>query len=280
MKTIKILFSVMFFLLLTGCDENKKFLKELQKITKSKPQYDPVPPNISQGMQRAFKNRTYNELIKLNLLKSDEFILDKKEWLEICDFLQNNNKVSVIRLYFIQFNQSKFGAKYHGLQDHNGKLYILLGYFNGSNELIGDKYYGMMSLNPGTNTVEVTPEDFQIMHDDYKKNIKPHINPFCNTKDNTEYLKIDAIDFAKQQGGIEAHDRYVTVKFKHLKFKLTEVVDPDVVVAEKNKNYYITKYKNDIGQLTTLTDAEDTDRKPIEGLKDYDMNSLCPPTCP
>ncbi|MCQ9636556.1 hypothetical protein MP478_13700 [Chryseobacterium sp. WG14] len=278
MKTIKFFFSALFFLLLISCDGNKKFLEELQQLTKNKPQYDPVPRDVANRMQSEFKSKTYNELVKMNLLKSDEFILGKKEWEEINHFLQGNNKISVIRFYFIQFNQGKFGTKYTALQNYDGKLYILLGYFNGNNELIGDKYYGMMSLSSGA--VEVSPEDFQVMHEDYKKNIKPYINQFCVTKNNTEYLKIDAIDFAKQQGGIEAHDRYISVKFKQLKFKLAEVVDPGNIEIVKNKAYYITKYRNDIGQLTTLTDAEDMAGKPIQGLNDYDMNSLCPQQCP
>lgn len=277
MKKIKILLSVLILLLLANCNGNQKFLKELQKITQLKPQYDPVPPNVAADMQNEFKTKTFLELNKQNLLNGAEFILEKKEWLEICNALQSNNKISVIRLYFVQFNSS-LNNGYASLKAYDGKLYILLGYFDGNNALIGDKYYGMMSVNSGT--VKVSPEDFQKMHDDYKSNIKPIINQFCSTKNNTEYLKIDAIDFAKQQGGIEAHDRYMTVKFKQLKFKLTQVVEPGNIVSTKNKSYYMKKYGNDVGQLTTLTDAEDSEGQPIQGLNDYDMNSLCPQQCP
>ncbi|MCA6066719.1 hypothetical protein JI747_005985 [Chryseobacterium sp. RG1] len=271
MRTIKNLCGAILFLLLISCSNQKGF-------NAYSPKYDPVPTLMAGKMGVSFKQNTYNELVKLNLIKNDEFILDKREWQEICDVLQKNNKISLIRLYFVQFNQNKFGAKYSDLQSYDGKLYILLSYFDGNDKLIGDKYYGVMSVNSGT--VEVSPEDFQIMYEDYKNNIKPVINQFCSTKDNTEYLKIDAIDFARQQGGIEAHDRYMPVKFKQLNFKLAEVVDPEKIALTKNKSYYIQKYGNNIGQLTTLTDAEDSSGKPIQGLNDYDMNSLCPQQCP
>ncbi|MDF2934417.1 MAG: hypothetical protein K0R36_3748 [Chryseobacterium sp.] len=273
MKKIKLILSVIILLLFTNCDGNRKFLEELRKITLNKPQYDPVPPNVAADMRGVFRSKTYLELNKHQLLNSDEFILEKKEWLEMCNFLQSTNKISVIRLYFVQFN-SKLKNEYISLKPYDGKLYILLAYFDGNGKSINNKYYGMMSVN---STVEVTPEDFLIMHEDYKKNIKPLINQFCYTKDNTEYLSIDLVDFAKQQGGIEAHDRYVNVKFKDLKFKLAEVVDPQNAAVKKNKNYYVKKYNNEIGQLTTLTDAEDLAGNPIEGLNNFDMNSLSPP---
>lgn len=251
-------------------------LEKLLALKKDNPEYDPVQSDKAEEMQKLFKQRTYMELKKLNLIDSDEFIIDKREWKEICDFLQANNKVSVIRLYFVQFNQKKFGTKYVGLQNHDGKLYILLGYFDGNNKLMGNVYYGMMSVNNGS--VEVAPEDFEIMHKDYKDNVKKHINQFCVKNDNTEYLKIDAIDFAVQQGKIQRNDKLATVKFKELKFKLAEVEDS--IIPTKNKNYYLKKYKDDIGQLTTLTDAIGMDGNPIDDLDNYDMNSLCPQQCP
>lgn len=274
MKKIKFLLSVIILLLLTNCDGNQKFLEELKKITQLKPQYDPVPPNVAAGMQSAFKNKTFNELNQRSLLNGDEFILDKKEWLEICKVLQDNNKISVIRLYFVQFD-SNLNKEYDSLQAYNGKLYILLGYFDGTGRLINDKYYGMMSVNSGA--VEIKPDDFLIMHENYIKNIKPHINQFCLTKNNTEYLSIDLVDFAIQQGLITAHDKYINIKFKNLKFKLAEVVDPESIAMTKNKSYYARKYNNEIGQLTTLTDAIDTDDKVISGLDNYDLNTLSPP---
>lgn len=274
MKKIKLLLSVIILLLLTSCNGNQKFLKELEEITQLKPQYDPVPPDVAAKMESSFKGKTFLELDKQKLLNGDEFILEKKEWLEICNFLQSNNKVSVIRLYFVQFD-SNLNSKYASLKTYDGKLYILLGYFDGTGKLINDKYYGMMSVNSGT--VEIIPDDFLIMHENYKKNIKPHINQYCITKNNTEYLSIDVIDFGIQQGVIKAHDKYENVKFKNLKFKLSEVVDPSSIVITKSKNYYVTKYNNEIGQLTTLTDAIDTDDKIISGLDNYDLNSLSPP---
>jgi len=274
MKKIKLLLSVIILLLLTNCDGNQKFLKELQEITKLKPQYDPVPPEVAARMQSSFKGKTFLELNKQQLLNGDEFILEKKEWLEICTFLQSNNKVSVIRLYFVQFD-SNLNSKYTSLKSYDGKLYILLGYFNGSGQLINNKYYGMMSVNSGT--IEITPDDFLIMHENYKKNIKFHINQYCITKNNTEYLSIDVVDFGIQQGIIKSHDRYENVKFKNLKFKLAEVVDPNSITIAKNKSYYVKKYNQEIGQLATLTDAIDSDGKVIPELENYDLNSLSPP---
>ncbi|WP_265427590.1 hypothetical protein [Chryseobacterium sp. YIM B08800] len=274
MKKIKLLLSVIILLLLTNCDGNQKFLKELQEITKLKPQYDPVPPEVAARMQSSFKGKTFLELNKQQLLNGDEFILEKKEWLEICTFLQSNNKVSVIRLYFVQFD-SNLNSKYTSLKSYDGKLYILLGYFDGSGQLINNKYYGMMSVNSGT--IEITPDDFLIMHENYKKNIKFHINQYCITKNNTEYLSIDVIDFGIQQGIIKSHDRYENVKFKNLKFKLAEVVDPNSITIAKNKSYYVKKYNQEIGQLATLTDAIDSDGKVIPELENYDLNSLSPP---
>lgn len=283
MKKINFLFTLLLLTIAFSCQEDQKqkltnFEKILRKYTLGHPMYDPINGGLAGKMEDSFKNNTYDTLLRRGLIKENNFILDKREWIGINDTLKKYSQIDTIRLYLIQFNQAKFPQKYNELNNYNGKLYILWGYYD-REKLIGDKYYGVFSIGK---TIEVSKADFLIMHNDYKQNIKPLINQFCSTKDNTECIKIGVKDFKKQASFIGLYDRYLQPKkIKHLRFKLAEVQNPTIVISAKNKKYYIKKYMNEFGQLTTLTDSENTDDKKVELLSNYDMNTLCPPNnCP
>lgn len=235
--------------------------------------YIPLPEAWAKDMRNAFLKNTYPVLNKEGLLKTDIFTLGNQQWRELCDFLQNNPKVTTIRLYFIQFLQNDFGSKYTELIPFDGKLYMGMGFFDQSQNLVGGKYYGMLSVKQ---TVEIEPEDFIKMHTSYINNIQNKINYLTISGQNTNYLKIDAGDFKIQRKIIEAYNSSMSPKYFHsLKFTLAEAVDPATPTT-----FYSSKYVKSQGQLTSLTDAIDPDGNVIDNLKNYDMNSLCPQQCP
>lgn len=283
MRIIKILLSIMIFIVIIGCENKKTNIVPSEKSTYNKIQrdsmYDPVELKLASEMKSAFKKNTYNALSKLDLIKDSVFVLSKNEWVKMCDFIKKNKQTKTIRIYFVQYNKDEFAAgRYKELEPYNGKIYMVLGYFDKSQKLINSKYYGVFSIHK---TLEIDPKDLDLMHKGYQNNIKPHINQFCDTKNNTDYIRIVADDFKKQSELIDKHDGSSgAVKINYLKFKLAEVQDPNEVKHLKSRSYYAKKYKNQNGQLTTLTDVEDMNGKEIPSLSNYDMNTLCPPNCP
>ncbi|MEO8255048.1 MAG: hypothetical protein ABI554_11745 [Flavobacterium sp.] len=283
MRAIKILCSIMIFIIIIGCENKKPNVetveKNSQRLIQKDSAYEPVEFELAKQMESAFMNNTYNVLFKLNMIKDREFVLSKNEWLNMCDFLSKNKQTTTIRMYFVQYNQDKFVTqKYAVLEPYNGKLYIVLGYFDNKQTLINNKYYGVFSINK---TLEIDPKDLDLMHKDYKDNIKPHINQLATTKNNTDYIKIETTDFNNQISLINKHNGSSgAVKVKCLRFKLAEVQNPSPLKSVKSRRYYVKKYKNQTGQLTTLTDVEDVNGQKITSLSNYDMNTLCPPNCP
>lgn len=235
--------------------------------------YIPLPGVIAEDMRNTFLTNTLPVLNKEGLLNTDTFTLGSQQWRELCDFLQNNSKVTTIRLYFLQFVQNDFESKYTELAPFDGKLYIGIGFFDQSQNLVGGKYYGMLSVKK---TVEIEPQDFIKMHNSYINNIRKKINYLSESGENTKYLKIAVGDFNVQQNIIEVYNSSMSPQYvQSLTFKLAEAVDP-----KSPTPYYSRKYAKSKGQLTALTDAIDTDGNVIDNLKNYDMNSLCPQQCP
>lgn len=254
--------------------ETKLIWEKENKSMKGKgPVYIPLPEDLARDMRSAFLKNTYPVLNKEGLLKTDVFTLGNQQWRELCDFLQNNPKVTTIRLYFIQFVQNEFESKYTELGPFDGKLYMGIGFFDQSHNLVGGKYYGMLSVKK---TVEIEPQDFIKMHNSYINNIQNKINDLSTSGKNTNYLKIDAGDFKVQRKIIEVYNSSMSPKYvESFKFTLAEAIDPISPTS-----FYSSKYIQSQGQLTSLTDALDPNGIVIDYLKNYDMNSLCPQQCP
>ncbi|MEJ5102929.1 hypothetical protein [Chryseobacterium sp. MYb328] len=254
--------------------EKKSILeKEVKSMEGKSPVYIPLAGAFAKDMRQAFIDNTYPVLNNEGLLKTDVFILENQQWLEFCDFLQNNPKVTTIRLYFLQFIQNDFESKYTELAPFDGKLYIGIGFFDQSQNLVGGKYYGMLSVKK---TVEIEPQDFIKMHKSYLNNIQNKINKFSTSGQNTNYLKIDAGDFKVQRKIIEVYNSSMSPQYvQSLTFTLAQAIDP-----KSPTSFYSSKYLKSQGQLTCLTDAIDTNGNTIEHLRNYDMNSLCPQQCP
>lgn len=235
--------------------------------------YIPLDIDFARAMRDAFLANTLPVLNKEGLLYTDTFTLGNQQWRELCDFLQNNPKVTTIRLYFLQFVQNDFESKYTELAPFDGKLYMGLGFFDQSQNLVGGKYYGMLSVKQ---TVEIEPQDFIKMHNSYINNIRSKINFLSISGDNTKYLKIDVGDFKVQRKIIEVYNSTMSPKHMHsLKFTLAQAIDPI-----SPSPFYSSKYAKSQGQLTALTDAIDANGNVIDHLRNYDMNSLCPQQCP
>ncbi|WP_294315593.1 hypothetical protein [uncultured Chryseobacterium sp.] len=253
--------------------ETKSILEKENKLKGKDFVYIPLDINFARDMRNAFLKYTLPVLDKEGVLRTDTFTLGNQQWRELCDFLQNNSEVTIIRLYFLQFFQNDFKSKYTELAPFDGKLYLGIGFFDHSKNLVSGKYYGMLSVGK---TVEIEPQDFIKMHNNYLDNIRSKINNLSTSGENTKYLKIDVEDFEVQRKIIEVYNSTMSPKNMHsLTFTLAQAIDPVSPTP-----FYSSKYIKSQGQLTALTDAIDNNGNVIDHLKNYDMNSLCPEQCP
>ncbi|MBK1894293.1 hypothetical protein [Chryseobacterium paridis] len=186
-----------------------------------------------------------------------------------------------IRIYFIQYLK-KDNLNYKDLDPFDNALYMV--YSKTKNGVDIPNYYAVFSLNK---KVEIKPEDFKKMKENYQKNIKPIINQRVkdSTKINTDYVKIPREELYNHYGKIKLYDTMNANTVKKVGFMnicLSEALD-----YKKDKDFnnirelqLLDQKKYMPGQLTVIFDVDDSSSLTIDNLSSYDMNSLCPQQCP
>lgn len=200
-------------------------------------------------------------------------------------WIENDNEDDTlydeIRIYFVQYLKTD-NLNYKDLDPYDNSLYIV--YSKAKNGVDLPNYYAVFSLN---NKVEIKPEDFKKMKENYQNNIKPIINSRVSSgiKENTDYIKIPREELYNHYGKIKLYDTMSTNTVKKVGFMticLSEALDYKKDKDFKdNKELQLLDQKNYmLGQLTVIFDVNDRNSVTIDNLSSYDMNSLCPQQCP
>lgn len=232
-----------------------------------------IPPEIAKKMKEKFgnKDRTMDK-IRDHLV---ELQFPINSFTSITDDIKTHpNKESyTLRVYFIQITPDflskypDFGAKL----EYNEKLYIAFQYVDEHNKKVGDPFL----YNKHGKKYYIVKE-FEELHNAYLGKIKPKIDPLVPVtppnKKNTEYVKIDVKDLIVYINKINKY--FIDKPYYDLKFIIFELAESAISNKRIGQDGYLTFINSVYVDRPYSLDLV------IEDLSDYDMNSLCPPTCP
>lgn len=235
----------------------------------------PMPAKLDSAMRQSFDKETYQELKKLNKKNVKSFFITKENYLKMIDNLPTD--ADRVAFSFVQFNSAKFPSKYKELSKFDGTLYMLYYYMDKTGKILTGKTYAVLSVK---DAVEIPEVDFNIMFEDYKTNIKPKIDRFVKgPQGNTLSIKISRID-------LEAYKGRMASKKDIGKFKITLAQwQPISNFLTKDQQNALSKKLSsfsdkNVGQMTFITDCEDTNGQNILSLSGDDFSGFCPSDCP
>lgn len=235
----------------------------------------PMPAKLDSAMRQSFDKETYKELKKLNSKNSRFFYITKENYLSMIDNLPAD--AENVAFSFVQFNSAKFPGKYKELSKFDGTLYMLYYYMDKNGKNITGKTYAVLSLK---NAVEVSEADFNVMFGDYKTNIKPNIDRFVKgSQGNTLSVKIAKTDLEAYKAKLQTVKNVGKFKITLAQWQSTpNFLTKDQINALTKKLSYFTE--DTVGQMTFITDCEDTSGQNIADLSGDDYSRLCPTACP
>lgn len=235
----------------------------------------PMPAKLDSAMRQSFDKETYLELKKLNNKNAKSFFITKENYLSMIDNLPAN--AEKVAFSFVQFNSAKFPGKYKELSKFDGCLYMLYYYMDKTGKNVTGKSYAVISLN---NALEIPESDFNIMFEDYKKNMKPKIDSFPKgLQGNTLTVKITKTD-------LEAYKAKFMARKDVGRFKITLAQWQEVAsfLTKEQQNALserLSSFTDDsVGQMTFITDCQDNNGNNIDNLSGFDSNHFCPEDCP
>jgi len=247
---------------------------------------DPKQIKIPRATANAMKTNFFitKELLESSGIKVfDNFQLSLEgleDMLWIESETEDGSLCDEIRVYFIQYLKTD-NLNYKDLDPYDNSLYIV--YSKAKNGVDLPNYYAIFSLN---NKVEIKPEDFKKMRENYKNNIKPIINSRVTSgiRENTDYIKIPREELYNHYGKIKLYDTRSNTakKVGFINICLSEALDykKDKDFNDNKELQLLDKKKYMLGQLTVIFDVNDRNSVAIDNLSSYDMNSLCPQQCP
>lgn len=235
----------------------------------------PMPAKLDSAMRQDFDTITYKVLKRLNPRNVKSFNVSKENYLKMIDNIPDS--ADRVAFSFVQFNKSKFAGKYTELAKYDGCLYLVYYYMDKNGNNVGGKTYAMLGIQ---NILEISVADFQVMENDYVKNIKPSIDKFVKgPQGNTLRVKMEKDELL-------AYKNRAITKSNLRNFKITfaQWVDYDNYLTKNEKGVLKNKLSlfsdNSVGQLTFITDSQDNSGGNINGLSGFDQNSFCPDDCP
>lgn len=235
----------------------------------------PMPAKLDSAMRQSFDKETFQELKKLSKKNSRFFYITKENYLSIINNLPAG--AENVAFSFVQFNSAKFPGKYKELTKFDGALYMLYYYMDKTGKNITGKTYAVLSLKEA---VEIPEADFNVMFEDYKSNIKPKIDRFVKgPQGNTLSVKIAKTDLEAYKAKLDAQKNVGKFKITLAQWQTTSnFLTKDQSNALTQKLSFFSE--DNVGQMTFITDCEDTSGQNIADLSGDDYSRLCPNVCP
>lgn len=235
----------------------------------------PMPAKLDSAMRQSFDKETFQELKKLSKKNSRFFYITKENYLSMINNLPAG--AENVAFSFVQFNSAKFPGKYKELTKFDGALYMLYYYMDKTGKNITGKTYAVLSLKEA---VEIPEADFNVMFEDYKSNIKPKIDRFVKgPQGNTLSVKIAKTDLEAYKAKLDAQKNVGKFKITLAQWQTTSnFLTKDQSNALTQKLSFFSE--DNVGQMTFITDCEDTSGQNIADLSGDDYSRLCPTACP
>lgn len=235
----------------------------------------PMPAKLDSAMRQSFDKETFQELKKLSKKNSRFFYITKENYLSMINNLPTG--AENVAFSFVQFNSAKFPGKYKELTKFDGALYMLYYYMDKTGKNITGKTYAVLSLKEA---VEIPEADFKVMFEDYKSNIKPKIDRFVKgPQGNTLSVKIAKTDLEAYKAKLDAQKNVGKFKITLAQWQITSnFLTKDQSNALTQKLSFFSE--DNVGQMTFITDCEDTSGQNIADLSGDDYSRLCPTACP
>lgn len=235
----------------------------------------PMPAKLDSAMRQSFDKETFQELKKLSKKNSRFFYITKENYLSMINNLPAG--AENVAFSFVQFNSAKFPGKYKELTKFDGALYMLYYYMDKTGKNITGKTYAVLSLKEA---VEIPEADFNVMFEDYKSNIKPKIDRFVKgPQGNTLSVKIAKTDLEAYKAKLDAQKNVGKFKITLAQWQTTSnFLTKDQSNALTQKLSFFSE--DNVGQMTFITDCEDTSGQNIADLSGDDYSRLCPNVCP
>lgn len=235
----------------------------------------PMPAKLDSAMRQSFDKETFQELKKLSKKNSRFFYITKENYLSMINNLPAG--AENVAFSFVQFNSTKFPGKYKELTKFDGALYMLYYYMDKTGKNITGKTYAVLSLKEA---VEIPEADFKVMFEDYKSNIKPKIDRFVKgPQGNTLSVKIAKTDLEAYKAKLDAQKNVGKFKITLAQWQTTSnFLTKDQSNALTQKLSFFSE--DNVGQMTFITDCEDTSGQNIADLSGDDYSCLCPNVCP
>lgn len=235
----------------------------------------PMPAKLDSAMRQSFDKETFQELKKLSKKNSRFFYITKENYLSMINNLPAG--AENVAFSFVQFNSTKFPGKYKELTKFDGALYMLYYYMDKTGKNITGKTYAVLSLKEA---VEIPEADFKVMFEDYKSNIKPKIDRFVKgPQGNTLSVKIAKTDLEAYKAKLDAQKNVGKFKITLAQWQTTSnFLTKDQSNALTQKLSFFSE--DNVGQMTFITDCEDTSGQNIADLSGDDYSRLCPNVCP
>lgn len=281
MKTLKItlaLFFVIFIFFSCNKKENKNQDSNLSANVTSDDRllaHIPIPAKLDSAMRQNFDTITYKVLKSINPKNVKSFNASKANYLKMIDnFPASSDRVA---FSFVQFNKSKFSGKYTELNKYDGCLYLIYYYMDANGKNVGNKAYAMLGIQ---NTLEISAADLQTMENDYVSNIKPKIDKFVTgSQGNTLRVKINKDELLAYKNRIATKSNV-----RNFKIVLAQWVDYKNFIDNTDRGRFTNKFSqfsdNSVGQLTFVTDSQNSTGSNVQGLSGFDLSSFCPEDCP
>ena len=235
----------------------------------------PMPAKLDSAMRHSFDSVTYKILKNINPKNVKSFTISKDNYIKMIeDFPANADRVA---FSFVQFNKASFPAKYKELSKYDGCLYLVYYYMDSTGKNVGDKAYAMLGL---PNIVEIDAADFDVMINDYLKNIKSKIdNVVKGTQGNTLRVKI-------KKDELLAYKARISTKkdIKNFKITLAQWVDYSNYITKNEKGLLMNRLSqfspDSQGQMTFITDCKSTSGGDVQDLSGSELQPFCPNDCP
>lgn len=235
----------------------------------------PMPAKLDSAMRQNFDTITYKVLKKLNPRNVKSFHVSKDNYLKMIDNIPEN--ADRVAFSFVQFNKANFPNKYRELTKYDGCLYLVYYYMDAYGRNVTNKAYAMLGIQ---NIIEISATDFQVMENDYTKNIKPSIDKLVKgPQGNTLRVKMS-------KNELVAYKNRATTKpnIRNFKITLAQWVDYNHYLTKSELNFLLNKLSqfsdNSVGQITFITDCQGNNGGDINDLSGFDQSHFCPEDCP
>lgn len=235
----------------------------------------PMPAKLDSAMRHSFDSVTYKILKNINPKNVKSFTISKDNYIKMIDnFPANADRVA---FSFVQFNKSSFPNKYKELGKYDGCLYLVYYYMDSTGKNVGDKAYAMLGL---PNIVEIDAADFDVMVNDYLKNIKSKIDSVVKgPQGNTLRVKITKDELLAYKARISTKK-----DIKNFKITLAQWVDYSNYISKKENNLLMNRLSqfspDSQGQMTFITDCKSTSGGDVQDLSGSELQPFCPNACP